>query len=226
MRQLEVTPNNIKFISNKQLVSRYNQIKRWISGTKSHLHPEVLSSLKKEQELIRLQLVERGAEDMIAEQLQLPGMEHPKKSAYEEIVIQQLISYYNKKIMLKRLEERLKHGVKIKIPIGISSYGNLSGVYGGSHEYQSNSERSIIQQEEKIEELRREIEQLYQEIEPVENALKILNFLERELIEKRFLCKDKPTDQQVIFQMPVQKTKYYELKSDALLKLAEALKIL
>ncbi|WP_027416572.1 hypothetical protein [Aneurinibacillus terranovensis] len=222
-----VTDKNVGFISTEMLAARYKTIQRWLTNKKVALHPDVQSELISEKELIQKTLSEKGAEELITEQLVFPGLEPPKKESYEKIVIDLLGKHFNQKYRVKQLSRQLVYGFELVFPSGTSNvYGNLSGISGGGSEFQSSSERAVIQLEDSIEAAQAEISQLLLEMKPMERAIDGLDELEKELVEKKFLTKPIPTDWEVIDSMHIAKTKFYEVKPTAIRKIAEALNIL
>ncbi len=220
MGALIVTEKNVNKLPIKKLVQHYKKIERQLSKA---VHPYVQQELLKEKETIYHYLKDKDEANLIQEQLVIPGL-LPEKEHYEAIVENKLREYYINQLKVKRLLRRLEEGFQIVFPSNISNaYGNTTAVSGGYNEYQSSSERAVIINEvDRKEKIKEEIWELKDLMLEVELGLEQLDELERDYVEKKYFVKVEPTNLQLIADMPVEKTKFYEIKHATLLKLAEA----
>lgn len=220
-----VTQKNVKELSDRQLIDRYRKLQQYTSNRKATFHPEVYSEMMFELEIVKRNLMKRGKGEVLSQQLVLTGLEPPKKEEYEKIVIDKLRDYYRQTKLYEKLKEEYEKGIELLFPKVTPSYANRSAVTTNS-EFQSRTEQAVIQQEERKEYILEELMKLLKEMEEMDRALFMLDELEKEFIEKKHFNNRNPTDTEVIADMPVERTKYYEIRKSAYLNIAESLRLL
>ncbi|MED4353623.1 hypothetical protein P9265_15000 [Schinkia azotoformans] len=221
-----VTQKNVKEISDRQLIERYRKLQQYTSNRKATFHPEVYSEMMFELEIVKQNIMKRGKGEVLSQQLVLTGLEPPKKDEYEKIVIQKLREYYRQTKLYQNLREEYEKGIELLFPKVTPSYANRSAVTTTNSEFQSRTEQAVIQQEERKEYILDELRKLREEMKDMDLALFSLDELERMFIEKKHFNNRNPTDTEVIADMPVERTKYYEIRKSAYLIIAESLRLL
>lgn len=221
-----VTQRNVKEISDRQLIERYRKLQQYTDNRKATFHPEVYSELMFELEIVKQNLMKRGKAEVLSQQLVLTGLEAPKKEEYEKIVIEKLREYYRQTKLYEKLQVEYEKGIELLFPKVTPSYANRSAVTTTNSEFQSRTEQAVIQQEERKEYILDELMKLRKEMEEMDRALFRLDELEKEFIEKKHFNIRNPTDTEVIADMPVERTKYYEIRKSAYLNIAESLRLL
>lgn len=221
-----VTQKNVKEINDRQLIERYRKLQQYTINRKATYHPEVYSEMMFELEIIKQTLVKRGKSEVLNQQLVLTGLEPPKKDEYEKIVIDRLREYYRQTKLYEKLQVEYEKGFELLFPKVTPSYANTSSVTTTNSEFQSRTEQAVIQQEERKEYILEELLKLRKEMEEMDRALFGLDDLEKEFIEKKHFNNRNPTDTEVIGDMPVERTKYYEIRKSAYLNIAESLRLL
>lgn len=139
------------------------------------------------------------------EQLVIPGL-IPDKKQYVPLVIAKLKKLQIKKVRLESLQYLLQQEIELLIP--------------------GHSDKVILIQDGR-KRIEREIEALRMEINQVAKALEQLSYLEKKLVEYKFIqYKQEKTDDWIMQQLGVGKTKFYELQNSAMAILAESLGII
>lgn len=220
-----VTQKNVREISDRQLIERYRKLQQYTSNRKATFHPEVYSEMMFELEIVKQNIMKRGKGEVLCQQLVLTGLEPPKKEEYEKIVIDKLREYYRQTKLYKKLQVEYEKGIELLFPRVTVSYANTSGVTTTNSEFQSRTEQAVIQQEERKEYILEELMKLRKEMGEMDRALFKLDELEKEFIEKKHFNDKIPKDTVLIGDMPVERTKYYEVRKNAYLNLANSLGI-
>jgi ArpU family phage transcriptional regulator len=220
-RKISVTEQNISSIPLSWITVRYGQLKKQLRTT--IYTPELME----ESKLIASFLTESGNElDNIyaeAEQLEL-SIPQTKKEEYVPLVEELLEQYYLSSRRIKVLERDLEHLlVQYAMPAMTASY---SGMSSGNGEVSNPIESEYIRKENRAALKKNEIDELKSEIEAMDRALSRLSGEQLELIQKRYLVRDRPYDYSLIGELKYNRQKYYQLKHNALCKMATSLKII
>lgn len=218
-RKISVTEQNISSIPFSWLTVRHGQLKKQLRTT---ITPELVQ----ESTLIATYIAEsgKGLDDYYAnaEQLEL-GIHQTKKEEYVPLVEELLEQYYlsvKRKRWLELDLERMKN--QHALPAMTASYSGMSGGGGSS----SPIETEYIRKENRMVMKQIEISDLETEIENMDRALARLSQEQKELIEKRYIVRDKPFDYELIAVLHYNRQKYYQLKHSALSKIASVLNII
>ncbi|MDQ0418478.1 ArpU family phage transcriptional regulator [Croceifilum oryzae] len=128
-----------------------------------------------------------------------------RKPSYRKEVERRLRKYPILKVAVEDL--------KYQYPSCTSHYGEP--MHGGQKEYISSTEKYAVQRAEKEMELKR-----------IEQALKILNEDERQLVEERYFTRMRKNDEIVCDRIGWSKRSYYRVKKEAIDKVAYTLNLI
>lgn len=221
-RNIQVTEMNKSMIPKEALIRRFNRIKLMMNKPD---RPD-MNELQREADIIASQLKILHAELITTAdqgELDLPKL---VREQYVPLVEVQLEEHRSMRARYKRLCEQLPHLYQgIEMPKITASYGNQSGVMARGGVY-SPTEEAIFRPFAREERVREEIERLEEEMYNMELILERLHEDQREVIEARYMVRNKPTDEFVYAELGMGRQKYYKIKGAALLNIATCLGII
>lgn len=176
------------------------------------------AELQKEMELVFEQLKSLGVTAHEQTELAIPYVE---KQEYASLVENSCREHYRKRVRMQKLiNERTSisntHETKIS-----ATYNNAVVMTGF---VSSKVEQALLLKEERITEISVMLKTIEKEIRPMETALELLNYDERQLIEAKLYHNDIVKDFEAMSELYLTRYKFYELKRSAYLKLATYLK--
>ncbi|OME79590.1 hypothetical protein BK120_21685 [Paenibacillus sp. FSL A5-0031] len=218
-RKISVTEQNIASIPLSWLTVRYGQLKKQLRTT---ITPELVQ----ESSLIATYMAEsgNGFDDFYAgaEQVEL-NIPQTKKEEYVPLVEELLEQYFLNTKRKRKLELDLETiQSQLALPAMTASYSGMSGSGGPA----SPIEAEYIRKEQRMTNKAQEIADLDIEIDEMDRALSRLSSEQSDLIKKRYLVREKPYDYELLEHMLYNRQKYFQLKHNALCKIASSLKII
>lgn len=222
MRSIQVTTTNIKFVSIDWLCVRYNKLRK----------QSLTSDVEREMLLIEEHLKSQGKAELVgvfdsAEQLEM-DIPVVMKEQYVPIVEELLKEHshlQNRKNWLENCIPVAKVKSQPDIPNMVAGYGNVTGVTGGG-EFRSSVEQSVIRSMERVERMEAELHEIESKMHPMEKALQELYPDQLQVIESKYFPREEPKDEYLISKFTWSRTRYYEVKKAALIRLACSLKII
>lgn len=219
MRSIQVTRTNIKFVSIDWLCVRYNKLR------KKSLTPDV----EREMLLIEEHLKLEGKAELVGifDSIEQLEMDIPvvMKDQYVPIVEELLKEHRHLKKRKEWLENSIPLLVQPEIPSMTAGYGNITGVTGGG-QFGSSIEQSVIRSVERTERKEAELREIESKMHPMEKALQELYPDQLQVIEAKYFPREEPKDEYLINKFTWSRTRYYEVKKAALIRLACSLKII
>lgn len=211
--RIQVTATNIEHVPLPSLLQRAKAIQK----KKENVSQDELTEL----ELIQKHIVTRDC-GILAEQLEL-DLPRPKREQYVSIVVEKLqhLNYYKRQV--REIDENLK---RPRLNVRFPSSRVMEPIHHKTTPAGSSIEVAVVEAEKEVHRLKDLKQELEAIINPLERALQFLKPEERQLVEKRFLQQSGKTDIQVMMSMEIGRQKYYQLKSTALIKIAESLHII
>ncbi|WP_168121907.1 hypothetical protein [Paenibacillus sp. HB172176] len=222
MRQFMVTERNIAEIPWDWLNLRYVKLKRWIR-TSPQPKPEWLL----EYDLItdylqqcdRLQHCQPDTEQLTMD------IQPVSRQSYVWLVEEKLREHHRLKVEHAWLTKALADQSGRYETGTTARYGNLAP--GRSLEARSPVENRVLLLLSREERYQQELEELEADLLPLERILMYkLTADQRELIERKYFCREQPKDEELIQKFHVGRQKYYTMKKRAIHRIAYELKII
>lgn len=229
IKSIQVTKTNVSSIPVEWLYPRYLKLHKQM---RTNGRPSII----REAEVIENHLKQLGKGDLIAgyedtsstaDQLEF-AIPYTIRQQYQPIIEYRLKEYYTLLERKKMIECELPH-VKNMRNIGATkvtaSYGNLAGSSGGGL-VESPIEKLFIRNDERVERMEQELSEIEEQLYPMHQALMKLTSEQLELIKKKFLVREEPIDYDLIIEGSWGRQKFYEIKTTALIRIAQVLKVI
>jgi hypothetical protein len=222
VRQFLVTERNIAEIPWDWLNLRYAKLKRWIRTS-----PQPKVEWLQEYDIITVYLQQRERLQNCqpdGEQLTLE-IQPISRQSYVWLVEERLREQHLLKVEHAWLSRAVADGEDRYETSTTALYGNLAP--GRSLEARSPVENRVMQFLSRDHRLRQQLEELESAMLPMDRILTYkLTADQRELIERKYFCREQPKDEELIQRLHVGRQKYYTIKKQALHRIAYELKII
>ncbi|MEC0167398.1 hypothetical protein [Paenibacillus graminis] len=209
-----VTETNISSVPHDWLFARYQRIERMLVHSDN-------PKLQKELELIRNHLQDDESTETV-EQLEL-DIPLAVREQYAPIVEYRLREYYELMQQKKSLEFLIQT-IRPSEPKVTASYDSVGGSGSGGLT-QSSTERAVMAMFHKIDRYQAEIKEVEEKMYPMQRAIRSLRNEQRMLIERKYLLREEPLDEQLMMELRWYRKKFYHVKKVALISLAQSLRI-
>lgn len=226
MRNIRVTARNASDVPVDWLSVRYHRLNRWIRES-----PKPKAEWQEELIVIQAELEARDKLQLInqskVEQLELGGITITGRDAYVPFVEERLGEHYRMTREYAWLSRQLATPVndyEANIML-TANYGQLSP--GSRISRHSNVEQQVIRKLERYEECQERLHILIEQMLPISTILNTkLTEEQRLLIECKYFTRESPKDEFLIVKFHLGRQKYYNLKKQALIRIAYELGIL
>lgn len=223
MRNIRVTEKNASEVPIDWLHIRYHRLVRWLNESdkpKSEWELE-LSVIKEELDMRgRLELIQQQEAVQIELNMDTAVIH---REEYVSIVEERLREYYcmNKELAWLR---QLQSSSSDSLDYGYGNY--LTSSYGHTSarsrtEYANPVEERVMRDYEQWEQRQARIQYLHKRMLPITSILQTrLTDEQRRLLEMKYLTKESPKDDYIMLKLHVGRQKYYNLKKQALQRIA------
>ncbi|MGG4145678.1 hypothetical protein ABEW34_21515 [Paenibacillus algorifonticola] len=219
-RKIIVTPQNITSVPLSWLVVQLGKLRKQLRTIET---PELREEIHLIEDFLKSTGQSKTRSAPYDEQQIVMDISVTRPGEYRALVKRFLDEYYVKRCHRDSIKEELESmTLQPALPTVTAAYG---GSIGGGRTSTSPLEEAFIRKESQIELKQQILRSLEWQITPVEEALAMLKYEERELIERKFLVQRPPLDNLLIEQMHYNRQYYYEVKAAAVLKIAQRLKL-